>query len=396
MAKPKPTRAVKPRADFPLFPHQAGYWAKKVRGKLRYFGKVADDPKGQAALDKWLEQRDDLLAGRVPRVKVEGLTVRDLANKFLSSKKDLLNANEITPRTFGELHDTCKRIGDAFGWDRLVSDLVADDFDRLRRAAAKQWGPVRLGNEIQRIRCIFKFGTDSGLILEPIRYGSTFKKPSRKVLRLNRAKNGPRMLEATELRQVIDAAPVPLKAMILLGLNCGFGNTDVATLPRRAVDLKCGWINFPRPKTGIDRRCPLWPETVEAIREALASRPAPRIEKHNNLVFLTTRGNPWRICERRDRENGDVGVNLSDFIGKMFSGLLKSLKVHRPGVGFYSLRHVFETIAGDSRDQVAVDAIMGHSRNDMASAYRERIDDARLVAVTEHVRKWLLGGEETK
>jgi integrase len=247
----------KPRADFPLFPHQAGYWCKKVRGKLHYFGKVANDPKGQAALSKWLEQRDDLLAGRVPRVKVEGLTVRDLCNQFLSAKKDLLDANEINPRTFGELHDTCKRIGDAFGWDRPVSDLVADDFDRLRRASARLWGPHRLAGEVQRTRCIFKYGMDAGLIQQPIRYGPTFKKPSKKTLRLSRAAKGPRMLEADELRRVIDAAPVPLKAMILLGLNAGMGNTDVASLPRRAVDLKRGWIDFPRPKTGIARRCPL-------------------------------------------------------------------------------------------------------------------------------------------
>lgn len=46
----------KPRPDFPLFPHATGRWAKKVRQKLRYFGKVADDPKGKAALDKWLKQ----------------------------------------------------------------------------------------------------------------------------------------------------------------------------------------------------------------------------------------------------------------------------------------------------------------------------------------------------
>jgi hypothetical protein len=39
---------------------------------------------------------------------------------------------------------------------------------------------------------------------------------------------------------------------------------------------------------------------------------------------------------------------------------------------------------------VAVDAIMGHSRDDMASVYRERISDDRLRAVVEHVRKWLL------
>jgi hypothetical protein len=38
---------------------------------------------------------------------------------------------------------------------------------------------------------------------------------------------------------------------------------------------------------------------------------------------------------------------------------------------------------------------MGHARDDMASVYRERIEDARLVAVTEHVRKWLFGEQGT-
>lgn len=37
------------------------------------------------------------------------------------------------------------------------------------------------------------------------------------------------------------------------------------------------------------------------------------------------------------------------------------------------------------------DAIMGHSRDDMASVYRERIGDDRLRAVAEHVRQWLWG-----
>ena len=43
------------------------------------------------------------------------------------------------------------------------------------------------------------------------------------------------------------------------------------------------------------------------------------------------------------------------------------------GRNFYALRHTFETIGGDAKDQVAVDHIMGHARDDMASVYRERI-----------------------
>lgn len=80
-----------------------------------------------------------------------------------------------------------------------------------------------------------------------------------------------------------------------------------------------------------------------------------------------------------------------DPVGKEFTKLLVSLKLKRPGLSFYALRHTFETIGGDSRDQVAVDQIMGHARDDMASVYRKRINDQRLRAVADHVHHWLFG-----
>ena len=52
-------------------------------------------------------------------------------------------------------------------------------------------------------------------------------------------------------------------------------------------------------------------------------------------------------------------------------------------------RYTFETVAGASKDQVAVDAIMGHVDTTMAGNYRERIDDDRLKAVVDHVHAWL-------
>jgi integrase len=77
-----------------------------------------------------------------------------------------------------------------------------------------------------------------------------------------------------------------------------------------------------------------------------------------------------------------------------FGRLLRRLSINgRKGLGYYTLRHTFRTVADEAKDQPAVDYIMGHVDASMAGRYRERIDDSRLQAVTEHVRSWFFGSE---
>src|SRR5438067_2779788 len=93
----KPVKPSKPYPEFPLTAHPAGYWCKKIRGKLHYFGPWAD-PDG--ALAKYLEQKDALHAGRKPRPDPDALTVKELANGFLHAKQALVDAGELSPRTW--------------------------------------------------------------------------------------------------------------------------------------------------------------------------------------------------------------------------------------------------------------------------------------------------------
>ena len=377
-------KPAKPYSGFPLFAHGNGQWAKKVKGKHVFFGVWADP---DAAVAKWLDQRDDLLAGRKPRTNGDGLTVRDLVNRFLTAKRILADSGEIRPRTWRDYHAACERVINTLGGNRPVTDLANDDFQELRAEIAKTWGPVALKTEIQRIKGLFKYGYDAGLIDRPVRFGPMFRPPANRVIQKNRASKGPRMFEASDIRKMLEAARPQPKAMILLGTNCGFGNNDCSLLPQSALDLDGGWVDFPRPKNGTPRRCPLWPETVEALKAAIAARPAPKNPADDNLVFLTRPGNRWV------RLSGD---NWLDGIGMMFWRLLTDLGLKRPGLSFYCLRHTFETVAGESLDQVGVNSIMGHADGTMAGVYRERVTDARLRAVTDHVRQWLFGDTETK
>jgi hypothetical protein len=95
----KPNKPNKPYPEFPLYAHAAGVWAKKIRGKVHYFGPW-NDPDG--ALKNYLAQKEDLHAGKKPREDTEGLTVKGLANHFLNHKKALLDARELSQRTWDD------------------------------------------------------------------------------------------------------------------------------------------------------------------------------------------------------------------------------------------------------------------------------------------------------
>jgi integrase len=403
-ARKAPARPKRPYPDFPLTPHPSGKWCKKIRGQLHYFGQWARRLEGvlipvdgdgwEDALAEYKKVADDLHAGRTPRADPNALTVGTLCNHFLTAKLRKVDAGELTSSLFYDYKVMTDFLVKHFSANRLVEDLAAGDFEKLREAMARKWGPVRLANSITRVKSVFKYGYEAGLMERPVRYGPEFKKPSATVLRKHKATQPAKMLEAEEVRALIDGKtveaeggprlvkPTPqLRALILLGINCGFGNADCAELPTSAVDLEAGWINFPRPKTGIGRRCSLWPETVEAIKAAVMDRPKPAQSRDVGRVFLSESGT--MLVTRSEKGH------TKDLIGYHFTNLLKATGLYRRQIGFYTLRHCFETVAGETADQVAVDVVMGHGDNSMAANYREGVSDERLRAVANKVREWL-------
>jgi integrase len=366
--------AKKPYKDFPLTLHRSGQWCKKVRGKIVYFGR---DP--LQARDRWLREKDDRLAGRTPqREDSDCLTIERLVNLFMESREGKVQTGEITERSYRDYHETVRHLVEGLGRTADVLQLVPSDFRRLRAKLAKGVGLKTLDGRIRRTRAVFNHASKNGWIEKNLNtlWGTEFNPPSKTAIR-KASSQVEKLFTADEVRRLVELASPQLRAMILLAIQGGYGNLDLAMIERQ--DIQDGWLTRRRNKTGTKRRTPLWTETLQAIDEALKVRPEAKSAEHSELLFLTRCGVPW------------VRPGSVSALAHEFRKLAKQAKITVAGKSFYSLRHTFQTVGDETKDFVAVSALMGHVDGSISGHYRERIDDNRLRAVVDHVRKWLFG-----
>jgi hypothetical protein len=92
-----------------------------------------------------------------------------------------------------------------------------------------------------------------------------------------------------QVHPLLDASSDQLRVMILLALNAGLGNSDLAHLQR--CHISGGFLSYPKRKTCQPRRAHLWPETLAAIQAV--QRPMPKDRAHADHVFLTRCGKLW-------------------------------------------------------------------------------------------------------
>lgn len=417
----KAARKYKAKQHLPLTVHPSstwGRWCKKIRGRQHTFGAIvpgAKDFGSTAAIALYHKQKEDLEAGREPRVEVAGVTVGKLCSDFLERKDAAVEAGELSAFTRQAYGFTCDKLVAYFGKLRSIESLRPEDFARFRGHLANRLGLESVATEVQRTRCVFKHAVDYRLIATPVDFGPDFRRPSQRVMRLARRQNGQRSFSTEEIRLILDNADVKLRAMILLAVNTGIGNSDLGRLPVDAIDLQAGWMDFARGKTGVERRAPLWPETITALKEHLATRPKPP-KRLAHLVFTTPTGlsyfkpggdNPLcvefrKLLKRIDkarRENAEktdqAAPTEGDAMGISCEMGVEKEALWREGRAFYALRHTFASAADQARDPVALRYLMGHSPGrDITSVYLETPDDSRLRAVANVVHDWVFGTPE--
>ena len=346
----------KTRSDkFPLTFHPTGQYCKKIKGKIYYFGSDRKE-----ALQKYLDQATYLhgCQNNLQKPTSDNMTLKQLCDMYLKYQYSKLQANDLTARHHNEQIESLNKLMVFMGPSRKIKSISTLDLQNYKRRIQKNHVSVcRLNLHISIMKALFHWARKNDVLANIPNIDAVSRG---KIIHQERF-----TFNSEQISQLLSAVDIKMRAMIWLGLNCGFGCTDCAELKWNDLDLVNGRVKLPRRKTGIFRDLPLWPETVAALE---------KIPGKGQLVFYTSRGNPYIQTLLKTDGSGNVKYATLNAITTKFSRLIKKSGLDVPkGTGFYTLRRTAATIAARSGDPFAVQRLLGHADLQMASRYVQNV-----------------------
>ena len=304
----------------------------------------------------------------------DDMTLKQLCDMYLKYQYSKLQANDLTANHHNEQIGSLKKLMAFIGPNIQINNISTLDLQNYKRRIQKSHVSVcRLNLHISIMKALFHWARKND-ILENI--------PNIDAISRGKIVYQERLtFDSEQIKELLSVADVKMRAMIWLGLNCGFGCTDCSELKWTDLDLINARVKLPRRKTGISRDLPLWPETVAALE---------KIPRTGKLVFCTSRGNPYIQTLVKPDGNGNGKYTTLNSITTKFSRLIKKSGLDVPkGTGFYTLRRTAATIAARSGDPFAVQRLLGHADLQMATRYVQDVSK-QTDRVIENSRKYLI------
>jgi len=261
------------------------------------------------------------------------MTIKRLCDIYLKFQFSKVQANALTAGHHKEQIGSLNKLMVFLGQNIYINKISTLDLQNYKRKIQKShMSACRLNLYISIIKALFHWARKNDILgnipnIDAISRG--------KIVHHEKF-----TFSQKEVNKLLSVADVKMRAMIWLGLNCGFGCTDCAGLKWTDLDLANSRVRLPRRKTGILRDLLLWPETIESLR---------KVPKKGKLVLYTSRRNPFIQTLYKSDGNGNGKYTTLNTITTKFSRLIKRVGLDVPkGTGFYTLRRTAATIAARS------------------------------------------------
>jgi len=281
-------------------------------------------------------------------------------DRFLAQKKDDSAAGEVTPTRVYTLRIQLTHFKDWLGGGVSVQKIASSTLVEYRTALLREvskgaWSTTTASNRMSTVKSFVRWLWQIEAIESLPRVLDA--------LSLNIAKSSPPVITYTkdEISTLIGAAIDRTRLYILLMLNCGMTQKDIADLQHSEVDWKQGRITRKRSKTKKHRNVPvvsyqLWSETLALLKQE-------RSPGGKGRVLLNRNGSPL-VFDDVDKEGKPIKCdNIRNAFNRVCkkTGMAKHLK---------ALKKTSATLLRGHRHYASLyDLFLGHAPTSMADKH---------------------------
>ncbi|QEG42087.1 tyrosine-type recombinase/integrase [Roseimaritima ulvae] len=302
--------------------------------------------------------------------------ISKLAEVWHSERRKQVERGELTLKQWSEDQSKLQVFRD-FIFANYPNVVFADQItpEILNQYRDKQWEFVDCGTEnsigretlkkrLSNVRQWLGFLVDHNYLAE-------LPKDLSKYARVKIDKPKPIFWTIAEIKKLAEQATPRTKLYLMLGLNCGWTQKDIATLEASMIDWDTRIIERGRSKTGVRSKCRLWPSTL-----ALLERERRNNSKTKGPLLLNANGLP--LYYERVNDRGKIAI--ADAIRFSFDRLK-----NRKKMGFKehpcSFKHLRKTGANEIEkiNPELTGLYLAHSEGQMKRHYVEQQFEALFV-----------------
>jgi integrase len=295
-------------------------------------GSKRDAEKAEAAI------RADCLRGEYRFKKERKITFKNFSQEYMKISK----ANK---RSWQRDQTSINALKEFFG-DMLLSKINAGHIEKYKIERIGKVSPASVNRELSCLSAVFREAKKAKIVDEnPVRETKKFGERKLQLQILNREK----------AQKLINAAPEPLKSMIILALATGMRRGEIFNLKWTDIDFGSGYITIIESKSNKMRKVPM---------NSFVHRTLIAIKRESPYVFF----------------NRKTGKPLTT-IRKSFLSALKDAGIES-SFRFHDLRHTAGTwMLQGGVDLISVSQVLGHASIEMTARYLHSTSRDRKRAV---------------
>ncbi len=186
------------------------------------------------------------------------MTLKELCDLYLEYQRSRVLTGNLIPRHHNDQMSSLNKLMSFLGKGRRIKSISTLDLQNYKRKLQDAYGSAhRVNLHIGAMKAMFHWARKND-ILQSIPNIDAVSKG--KIVHQEMY-----TFSSEQIKKLLSVSDLKMRAMIWLGLNCGFGCTDCALLKWKDLDFENGRVELARNKTGVSRNLPLWPENFSVM-----------------------------------------------------------------------------------------------------------------------------------